>query len=248
MEEIRLLKAEEIECRIGTISSKGCSLLLYKDARVDMRILDETYGVGRWQRYHEVINNNLFCTIEIWNDEIKQWVKKQDVGTESYSEKEKGEASDSFKRAGFNVGIGRELYTSPFIWILPKNKEMGTKIKIKDEKTGEVKEELKEFYVNAKGKYETKTRFKVKEIGYNESREINKIVIVDNKGHIRFEMIPQDEQKEKLENMDMTEAQRQQLLSKYENNLDKLQEEVCARGKMKLRELTFQEAEEILEL
>jgi len=116
----RMLKAEEIECRVGTINGKGCSLLLYKDARVDMKILDETYGVGNWQRTHEVINDNLFCTIEIWNDRIEQWVKKQDVGTESYTEKEKGEASDSFKRAGFNVGIGRELYTSPFIWIQPK--------------------------------------------------------------------------------------------------------------------------------
>ena len=116
----RMLKAEEIECRVGTINGKGCSLLLYKDARVDMKILDETYGVGNWQRTHEVINDNLFCTIEIWNDKINQWVKKQDVGTESYTEKEKGEASDSFKRAGFNVGIGRELYTSPFIWIQPK--------------------------------------------------------------------------------------------------------------------------------
>ena len=116
----RLLKADEIECRVGTINAKGCSLLLYKDARVDMKILDETYGVGNWQRTHEVINGNLFCTIEVWNDRISQWVKKQDVGTESYTEKEKGEASDSFKRAGFNVGIGRELYTSPFIWIMPK--------------------------------------------------------------------------------------------------------------------------------
>ena len=117
----RTLKAEEIECRVGTINGRGCSLLLYKDARVDMKILDETYGVGNWQRTHEVINDNLFCTIEIWNDRIKQWVKKQDVGTESYTEKEKGEASDSFKRAGFNVGIGRELYTSPFIWVSNKD-------------------------------------------------------------------------------------------------------------------------------
>ena len=120
----RLLKADEIECRVGTINGKGCSLLLYKDARVDMKILDETYGVGNWQRTHEVINDNLFCTIEVWNDRINQWVKKQDVGIESRADgtgnEKKGEASDSFKRAGFNVGIGRELYTSPLIWIMPK--------------------------------------------------------------------------------------------------------------------------------
>lgn len=73
----RTLKAEEIECRVGTINGKGCSLLLYKDARVDMKILDEVYGVGNWQRTHEVINGNLFCTIEIWNDRICQWVKNK---------------------------------------------------------------------------------------------------------------------------------------------------------------------------
>ena len=143
--EIRTLNANEIECRIGTISAKGCSLLLYKDARVDMKILDEVFGSGKWQRTHEVINGNLFCTIEIWNDEIKQWVKKQDVGTESFSEAQKGEASDSFKRAGFNVGIGRELYTAPFIWILPDNKQMGVKIKTTDDKTGEQVEVLKKL-------------------------------------------------------------------------------------------------------
>lgn len=246
--EIRTLNADEIECRIGTITAKGCSLLLYKDARVDMKILDETFGIGNWQRTHEVINDNLFCTIEIWNDEIKQWIKKQDVGTESYSEKEKGEASDSFKRAGFNVGIGRELYTSPFIWILPKNKEMGVKIKTTNEKTGEVLEELKEFYLNSKGKFETRTRFKVEEIGYNNNREINKLVIVDNKGNIRFEMIPQEEQVEKIRSMKITEGQKEMLKDKYKGNEDKLKEEICSRGKMKLSELTYQEAENILEI
>lgn len=242
---IRTLHADEIECRIGTITARGCSLLLYKDARVDMKILDETFGVGNWQRTHEVVNDNLFCTIEIWNDKICQWVKKQDVGTESYSEKEKGEASDSFKRAGFNVGIGRELYTSPFIWILPKNKEMGTRIKTNDEKTGEVKEELKEFYVNSKGKYETKTKFHVQEIGYNQNREINKLVIVDNKGNVRFEMIPQEEQVDRLKNMPITEAQKQRI--KSEISREKIKEYLVDNvEKTKLSELTYEEAEFLL--
>lgn len=242
---IRTLHADEIECRIGTITARGCSLLLYKDARVDMKILDETFGVGNWQRTHEVVNDNLFCTIEIWNDKIGQWVKKQDVGTESYSEKEKGEASDSFKRAGFNVGIGRELYTSPFIWILPKNKEMGTRIKITDEKTGEVKEELKEFYVNSKGKYETKTKFHVHEIGYNENREINKLVIVDNKGNVRFEMIPQEEQVNRLKNMPITETQKQRIKSEIPR--EKIKEYLVDNvEKTKLSELTYEEAEFLL--
>ena len=114
---IRLLKANEIECRVGTISEKGLSLLLYKDARVDMKILDEVYGAKNWQRKHEVIGNNLYCIVSIWDNEKKQWISKMDVGTKSRTETEKGEASDSFKRACFSHGIGRELYSAPFIWI-----------------------------------------------------------------------------------------------------------------------------------
>lgn len=116
----RKLKANEVECRIASVkmdgqTPKGLSLLLYKDARCDMNILDETVGSEGWQRNHELINGNLFCNVGIKiNDE---WVWKQDVGTESYTEKEKGQASDSFKRACFNWGIGRELYTAPFIWM-----------------------------------------------------------------------------------------------------------------------------------
>lgn len=113
--KIRDLRANEIDCRVQTVSDKGFSLLLYKDARVDMDILDETFGIFGWQRIHSRDNAN--CTILIWDKENKQWISKEDTGTESFTEKEKGLASDSFKRAGFNVGIGRELYTAPFIWI-----------------------------------------------------------------------------------------------------------------------------------
>lgn len=115
--QIRTLLADEIECRVGTINEKGCTLLLYKDARVDMRLLDEFFGPTNWKRSHELINGNLFCTVSIWDNEKKEWVSKQDVGTESNTEKEKGQASDAFKRACFNWGIGRELYSAPFIWI-----------------------------------------------------------------------------------------------------------------------------------
>ena len=117
MKQFRTLTAGDIECRVSTVSDKGCSLLLYKDARCDMKILDETVGPENWQRSHELINGNLFCNVSIWDDEKEEWITKQDVGTESYTEKEKGQASDAFKRACFNWGIGRELYTAPFIWI-----------------------------------------------------------------------------------------------------------------------------------
>nr|DAT73583.1 MAG TPA: Rad52/22 family double-strand break repair protein [Caudoviricetes sp.] len=120
MKEIPLLTANDVECRIKKITNEGAVLLLYKTARVDMRILDEVYGEMNWQRHHEVINGNLFCTISVWDSEKSQWISKQDVGTESNAEAEKGQASDSFKRAGFAWGIGRELYDAPFIWISGK--------------------------------------------------------------------------------------------------------------------------------
>lgn len=113
--KFRDLRADEIDCRVQAVKKNGVSLLLYKDARCDMNILDETVGVERWKRSHELINGNLFCNVSIkFGDE---WVTKQDVGVESYTEKQKGQASDSFKRACFNFGIGRELYTAPFIWV-----------------------------------------------------------------------------------------------------------------------------------
>lgn len=164
MVEIRKLTANEIEARVSTLSEKGASLLLYKDARVDQKILDEVFGVYGWQRTHQLIGDRLYCTIEIWDDDKKQWVAKQDVGTESNTEKEKGQASDSFKRAGFNVGIGRELYTAPFIWV-PADKIAISK---KTDYTG--KERL---YTNDK--------FEVAEIGYDDNGEINKLKIVNEK-------------------------------------------------------------------
>ena len=111
----RDLKSNEIDVRVNTINEKGITLLLYKDARVDQDILDETVGAFNWQRIHTRDNAN--CIVQIWDNEKGQWISKEDTGTESYTEKEKGLASDSFKRACFNWGIGRELYTAPFIWV-----------------------------------------------------------------------------------------------------------------------------------
>ena len=113
------LKANEIDCRVGNVSKNGYgySLLLYMDASVVMSILDETFGWDGWQREHELKDGRLYCKVKIWSDRLNQWIVKEDVGTESYTEKEKGQASDSFKRACVNIGIGRELYTAPFIWI-----------------------------------------------------------------------------------------------------------------------------------
>ena len=160
MKEIRLLNKNEISAKVKTVLYGGKALiLLYKDARVDMTLLDETFGPMNWKRSHKEVKGNLFCTISIWDEDKKQWIDKEDVGIESQSEGEKGEASDSFKRSGFNWGIGRELYTAPVITIKLENDEY------KDKKVY--------------------TRFYVSEIGYN-GRDISLLEIVDGNGRKRF--------------------------------------------------------------
>ena len=151
----RTLTAREIECRVAQVSKNGSglSLLLYKDARCDMAILDETVGAMNWQRKHGRDNAN--CIVSIWDDDKKAWIEKEDTGTESNTEAEKGLASDSFKRACVNWGIGRELYTAPFIWITSAN------CKIEE--------------VN--GRLTCKDRFEVVDIGYNQHREIERLTI-----------------------------------------------------------------------
>lgn len=120
--EFRNLTEKDIDVRVQSVKPNGLILLLYKNARVDMNILDETVGAENWQREHYECKGNLFCRVGIntnYNrkDLPENWVYKSDCGTESNTEAEKGESSDSFKRACFNWGIGRELYTSPFIWV-----------------------------------------------------------------------------------------------------------------------------------
>ena len=164
--KIRLLKASEIECRVGSISGKGVSLLLYKDARADQRILDETFGIFGWKRTHQCIDGNLYCTVEILDKETGTWIAKQDVGTAGKieNEAEKSQASDSFKRACFNWGIGRELYTAPFIWIPAER----TDIQKRDDR----------FFCN--------DRFSVVKISYSKERIINSLSIVNNKNKVVY--------------------------------------------------------------
>ena len=154
----RLLNANEIEARVATVSEKGCTLLLYKDARCDMNILDETVGAMNWTRSHTRDNAN--CIVSIWDENKKQWISKEDTGTESFTEKEKGLASDSFKRACFNWGIGRELYTAPFIWISADKVNLSQK----------------------NGKYTTYDKFVVEAIRYDEKRQISALSIKNQLG------------------------------------------------------------------
>ncbi len=178
--EFRKLKAEEIDCRVSQIASNYCTLLLYKDARVDQNILDETVGAMNWQKRY--VRDNANCIVGIWDNDKQQWVEKEDTGTESFSEAEKGLASDSFKRACFNWGIGRELYTAPSIIFFPR-KDMVPK------------GQESEFYPYKEDKYTTKTRFYVDYIDY-EGNNISDLVIRDHKGNIRFEQLKPKTQKE----------------------------------------------------
>lgn len=154
----RTLKANEIDCRVAMIKQNGLSLLLYKDARVDQNILDETVGVMNWQRHHTRDNAN--CIVSIWDEDKKQWIEKEDTGTESNTEKEKGLASDSFKRACFNFGIGRELYSAPFIWI------SSDKANIQQ---------------GSNGKLQCNDKFIVSEIAYDDDRNIVALTIVNTR-------------------------------------------------------------------
>ena len=150
MNMFRTLRADEIDCRISQIKERegkaiGLSLLLYKDARCDQNILDEVVGPFNWQREHTRDNRN--CIVSLWDENKGEWVSKEDTGTESNTEREKGLASDSFKRACFNWGIGRELYTAPFVWI---------------------KAEDCNIRKDTRGKWACYDRFTVKGIGYTD--------------------------------------------------------------------------------
>lgn len=159
----RKLKVEEIQARVNQVTEKGCSLLLYKDARVDRTILDETVGVMNWQNDFKVIDGKMYGFISIWDKEKQQWITKGDCGVESNTEKEKGEASDCFKRAGFKWGIGIELYSAPFIWCnVPTEK-------------------------NANGKWQPVCKsFELRKIGYADNGDINFLEITDNKGNVVY--------------------------------------------------------------
>lgn len=163
-----VLTADQIEVRVKQVTAKGALLLLYKTARTDYDILDEVLGADGWKVEYSEIKGNLYCTLSIWSDARGGWVSKTNCGTESREDgdgnEKKGEASDAFKRAGVTCGIGRELYTAPFIFVnvetVPKDKSF----------------EMKDRYAT----------FDVKEIGYDDARRINRLVIVDNNGKTVF--------------------------------------------------------------
>lgn len=164
-----LLTPNDVELRTAQIKKTNygvyITLLVYKDARVDMKMLDKMFGPLGWQRHHREIDGRLYCTISVYDKENKIWIEREDVGTESNTEKEKGQASDSFKRAGFNFGIGRELYDAPNI-----------RFKLND---GE--------YSEYNGKISSYVKFRVAEMEYDADKgEFTKFTVVDSNGNVRF--------------------------------------------------------------
>ena len=172
MEEIRLLSKEDIDVRVAqTLAGNNkvrVNLLLYKNARVDMKIMDELFTPMGWKRTHKLIGDRLYCCVEVYNPETKEWICKEDVGVESNTEAEKGQASDSFKRACVNWGIGRELYTAPKITI-------------------ELNEN--EYTKDQNSRIKVWAYFSVKSIGYDsKTRTITSLEIQDKYGNVRFSM------------------------------------------------------------
>lgn len=172
----RTLYPHEIDVRVQQVANIGSKvkavLLLYKNARVDMDLLDEHFGCLGWQREHNFKDGKNYCKVSVYDKDHSIWVSKEDVGVESNTEETKGEASDAFKRACVNLGIGRELYSAPQILV-----ELGSKEYYEDGVTK-----------NGKTKYRTNTwlKFRVSAIHYNDERSIIGLSIADNNGNIRF--------------------------------------------------------------
>lgn len=155
----RNLTTEDVECRVCNATDKNINLLIYKNARVDMAILNETVGMG-WKREHNFKDGKNYCTVSIWDDENRIWVSREDCGVESNTEAEKGESSDAFKRACFNWGIGTELYTGPRISVTKEDKDIWNN--------------------------KVTMTFSVKEMTVNDNKKITHLVIVDKWGKTRF--------------------------------------------------------------
>lgn len=218
---MRKLTADEIECRVAQVTASGCSLLLYKTARVDRAILDEEFGQFGWQNDFKVIDGKMYGGIGIYSNDLSEWLWRWDCGTESNTEAEKGQASDCFKRAGFKWGIGVELYTAPFIWI-----DTAT---IKDDYASE--KAHKAIYKLA----DKNIKFQVIEIGYADNGDINKLTIKDNKGNVVYQLgkkiISKKKEKEPEVNpdLDLTEGLKacsaySELAAYYKANFDKVQD------------------------
>ena len=169
LKEFRTLRPDEILVRVERVNPQTLvgEIVLYKDARCDMRILDETVGPGRWQTEHVILNGQNYCKLSIWDDELKQWVSQMDVGVAQRFEREKSAASDALKRAAFRFGLGRELYSKPGD---ARVQLLKNEVKIGSDGNTYMKDEIS-LYVGS--------------ISY-ENKQITQITIVDANGHPRY--------------------------------------------------------------
>ena len=156
--KFRTLRPDEIECRVKQITNDYLVILLYKNSRVDMDLLDETVGPMNWSRGH--CRDNANCVVSIYDADKHEWVSKEDTGTESSTEAEKGLASDSFKRACVNWGIGRELYSAPRVYVKSTDCNVGQ---------------------GRNGKSVCKDSFSVSRVNYNDARKIDQLELINNR-------------------------------------------------------------------
>jgi hypothetical protein len=216
------LEIQDIDFRVQSINKGGyATILAYKDARVDMNRLDAVYGVEGWQKNYQLINGNLFCSVGIWSDKLNQWVWKQDVGIESAAEKEKGQASDAFKRSCFNLGIGRELYDYPLISIqLIKDVEW----KIENERPKQL------FGLKLKD-WVWKSEFKNDKLIF--------LSVYDNNNKLRFQFGEAPKTKQQISN--------ELLISKAENleSLGKIFKSFCLQEQKRLTKFTTERKTEL---
>ena len=170
--EIPILGVKDVALKVLKIDETNngnyITMLIHKEARTDMNILDSVFGAMNWKRNHKMIGNNLYCTISVWDEDKHQWVEKEDVGTESDIQAEKGQSSDSFKRAGVNWGIGRELYNAPPITFKLNNED---------------------FYIDKNGKIRVKAIFEITEMEYDKVKgKYTHLVVKDSKGRMCYNL------------------------------------------------------------
>lgn len=168
-----VLRPNEIKLRPQSCWSQKngtfARLIAYKDAQVTQNILDKMFGVTNWKCSFEYRNERLFCILSIWDNNKKEWIAKEDVGTPSKTQPTKGEVSDAFKRAATMVGIGRELYMLPDI---------------------DIELNANEFSIDKNGKPQLNSwiHFYVQELEYDEAEQrYTKFSIVDNNGRVRYQ-------------------------------------------------------------
>ena len=157
--EFKPLKPQQIEVRPTNTKNKGrASLLLYIDSRAATEILDETFGTFNWQIEYKPINDKIYGRLSVYDTIKNQWVAKEDTGSESNIEADKGQASDILKRCLSRWGCNF-LYSAPEITINCPDK----------------------YYYNDK----LSMSFKVSEIEYID-KKISQLTIVDKFNNIVF--------------------------------------------------------------